>query len=358
MNNFESIVLLLIGGQGILLSLGLISSVIKKHYSNFFLGLITMVFTLEVLNAWGMEVGYHSSGDAVPFWTLGSYLILAPAILLFIRANINPEEKLRPWHFLLFFPASIEILAEIFTFYSNRLSGTDYHLIQNSTWFAFTEVLPIISMLAVLGICWRKLLMLFRSTGVPATAKHLTNSVKFVSFLVLFSLLTLLWIFQGIIGYQVFSLIEVILSAFLFLLGYVGYFSPFFFDVPQIERARTFKEEYSRYNDADELARLGALFDDEKVYVKPRLTLDELAQQLNLPARYLSGLINSYHESDFRNFVNSYRVREAIKRIQDPRENHKTLLAIAMESGFSSKSSFNQIFKAHTGQTPSDFLVK
>ena len=166
------------------------------------------------------------------------------------------------------------------------------------------------------------------------------------------------WFIQGIIGFQVFTIIEIILSTFLFILGFVGYFHPSFFTIPQFLKGKISKEEFSQYDDKKELARLAALFENEKIHKRPRLSLNELSRELNLPTRYLSGLIHSYHNTDFRNFVNSYRVNEVIARIRDPHESHKTLLAIAMESGFSSKSSFNQIFKAFTGQTPSNYLEK
>lgn len=358
MKSFEQVVLLVVSGQGLLLSLALLTSVIKKKYSSFFLGLITLVISLEILNAWGMQVGYHGTKNPFPFWSLGSYLIVPPALLLFTRANTLPKFQLRPWHFLLFLPAAIEVVAEFSIFYANRLAGTDYHLIQNPFWFAFTELLPVAAMGAVLVMYWKSLQSIGRQLRELAIQKSFLHMLKLYSFFILFSLLTVLWFMQGMAGVQVFPAIKVILVGFLFVLGYVGYFHPAFFDTPQLLKGRITKEEFPRYDDSKELARLLTLFENSKVYTRPRLSLDELARELNLPPRYLSALINSYHATDFRNFVNSYRVKEVIARIRDPKESHKTLLAIAMEAGFSSKSSFNQIFKAVTGQTPSNYLIK
>ncbi|HDR67474.1 MAG TPA: helix-turn-helix domain-containing protein, partial [Bacteroidaceae bacterium] len=55
---------------------------------------------------------------------------------------------------------------------------------------------------------------------------------------------------------------------------------------------------------------------------------------------------------------NDYRVEEVKKRLQDPKFKHLTILAIAYESGFNSKSSFNTIFKERTGLTPSDYVQR
>jgi AraC-like DNA-binding protein len=44
--------------------------------------------------------------------------------------------------------------------------------------------------------------------------------------------------------------------------------------------------------------------------------------------------------------------------MKDPQVQHKTLVALAMEAGFNSKSTFNQVFKMQTGMTPSEYLKK
>jgi AraC-like DNA-binding protein len=330
---------------------------LKRTIQTFFLGLISIVITLELLNAWGMEAGYHNSTKPFPFWLLGSYLILPPALLLFAKANMMPKFQLKPWFILLFVPAFIEITVEFYVFYSNKFSDTSFHLMQNTFWFTFTEVLPIMAMAVVLVLYYKNLRSVTIFLKELATKVSFFHIAKLYSFFALFSLITGLWFVQGIIGFQVFNVIALMLSGFVFTLGFIGYFNPSFFAIPAFLN-RTTKEEFYQYDDRKELARLAALFENKKIYTRPRLSLDELARELNLPTRYLSGLINSHYHADFRNFVNSYRVNEVIARIQDPKESHKTLLAIALESGFSSKSSFNQIFKTFTGQTPSNYLVK
>jgi len=358
MGNLEQVILLLVSSQGILLSVALISSVIKKNYSNLFLGLITLIISLEILNTWGMKVGYHSSANPFPFWILSSYLVMPPALLLFVKINTQPTFHLKPQAFFLFVPAIIEITSEFFTFYSNKLVGTNYHLIKNPYWFAFTEILPVFAMVAVLLIYWIGLKSLVVQTNELSIKKSLLHSSKLYGLFIVFTLLTIFWFIQGILGFQVFFIIEIILTSFLFILGYIGYFHPAFFDIPKFLKNHISKEEFLQYDDKKELPRLASLFENEKIYTKPRLTLEAVAGTLNLPPRYISGLISSYHNTDFRNFVNSYRVNEVIGRIKDPKYGHLSLFGIAMDSGFNSKSSFNQIFKTFTGQKPSDYLKK
>lgn len=92
-----------------------------------------------------------------------------------------------------------------------------------------------------------------------------------------------------------------------------------------------------------------------KPYLEPELTLYRLANQLSLPAYQLSQYINQYSGSNFFDFVNQYRTEEVKRRIKAGEAQHKTLLAIALDSGFNSKAAFNRAFKKFTGVTPSDY---
>ncbi len=358
MENFEQIILLLISGQGILLSFALITTIFKKNYSSFFLGLITAVITLEILNTWAIRTGYHSLENPFPFWSFGSYLIIPPALWLFMKVNTQPTFQLKPKSFILFVPAIVEIVVELFSFYSNKILGTNYHLIDNAFWYILTEITPIIAVVIVLIVFIKELASLTIKLKKLAVKNIILQFLKLYVFFIVFSFLTLFWVLQAIFHFQVFMVIEIILLVFIFVLGYIGYFRPTFFDIPKILKPEIIKENYPQYDDEKELKELKSLFEDEKIYTKQKLSLKDVAIQLNLPERYISGLINSYHNTSFSTYVNSYRVEDIIKRIKDPKEKHKTLLGIAMESGFNSKSSFNQIFKTTTGKNPSDFLKK
>ena len=77
---------------------------------------------------------------------------------------------------------------------------------------------------------------------------------------------------------------------------------------------------------------------------------------LGVLPNHLSQIINQYEEKNFYDFVNSYRVEEFITLAKKDIDKNFNLLGLAYESGFNSKSSFNQVFKKITGKTPSEFL--
>lgn len=99
-------------------------------------------------------------------------------------------------------------------------------------------------------------------------------------------------------------------------------------------------------------ARLLTLMAEERPWLEPELTLAELAQRLRLHPAQLSRLINLGCGQSFSDFVNRYRVQEAQRKLADPRFAHYSLVGVALESGFNSKSTFNRVFKKLTGQVP------
>lgn len=90
-------------------------------------------------------------------------------------------------------------------------------------------------------------------------------------------------------------------------------------------------------------------------YLDPSLTIQELANQINMPARDLSVLINHHMDQHFFDFVNEYRIQKAMNILKNPSKKDLTILEILYEVGFNSKSSFNTSFKKYTQKTPTAY---
>ena len=91
---------------------------------------------------------------------------------------------------------------------------------------------------------------------------------------------------------------------------------------------------------------------ENRYYKDPELSLYVLAEKLGISPHELSRIINMVLKKSFTDFINEYRVREVIAKMQDSTYDHITLLGIAYESGFSSKATFNRTFKQITGESP------
>ncbi|UOQ51543.1 helix-turn-helix domain-containing protein [Hymenobacter cellulosivorans] len=101
--------------------------------------------------------------------------------------------------------------------------------------------------------------------------------------------------------------------------------------------------------------RLRAHMVQAEPYLNPDLTVQDLARQLQLPARELSVLINHHLDQHFFDFVNEYRINKAKHLLKDPSQGKLTVLEILYAVGFNSKSSFNTSFKKQTGLTPTQY---
>ncbi len=102
--------------------------------------------------------------------------------------------------------------------------------------------------------------------------------------------------------------------------------------------------------------RLIRYMNNEKPYLNPELSLPELADSLATSRNQLSGVINRFHEVNFYEFVNHYRVEEVKRLMQDERNKNYKLISLAYDAGFNSKASFFRIFKQLTKMTPAEYL--
>jgi AraC-like DNA-binding protein len=93
----------------------------------------------------------------------------------------------------------------------------------------------------------------------------------------------------------------------------------------------------------------------DKMYLNNKLSIHEVSKKLNIPRQYISEVLNVHMNTSFQDYVNKYRVDEFVNRLQNVQNEHLTLLGIANDVGFNSKSSFNATFKKFKGLTPSQF---
>ncbi|MBL1214978.1 MAG: helix-turn-helix transcriptional regulator [Ignavibacteriae bacterium] len=103
--------------------------------------------------------------------------------------------------------------------------------------------------------------------------------------------------------------------------------------------------------------RINEFMKNEKPYLSPGLTLNELAELIEIQPKYLSQIINESFKLNFFDFINSYRIDEAKSKLEQMNGNngHKTILELLYEVGFNSKSAFNRAFKKQLGLTPTEF---
>ncbi|MEM1220668.1 MAG: helix-turn-helix domain-containing protein, partial [Bacteroidota bacterium] len=102
--------------------------------------------------------------------------------------------------------------------------------------------------------------------------------------------------------------------------------------------------------------KINDLFEAEKLHQNPSLTLTDLATLLNTNRSIVSKAINQEFQMNFNDFVNEKRAAAVIQKLRAGEHAQNTLLGIALDCGFNSKTTFNRAFKKHTMLTPQQFI--
>lgn len=97
---------------------------------------------------------------------------------------------------------------------------------------------------------------------------------------------------------------------------------------------------------------------EQKPYLQPEITLNELSRQMNVMPEYLSGILNRQLNIRFFDFINQFRVEAFKDACQAPENANYSIIALAYDCGFNSKATFNRVFKNMTGTTPSEYQKK
>ena len=103
-------------------------------------------------------------------------------------------------------------------------------------------------------------------------------------------------------------------------------------------------------------AKTEVLFEQQQIFTNPDFNLDILKKEYDLSKRKISEMIKEIYGQSFTEFVNHYRVNYVLSALKSGEHHSVTLLAIAFDAGFSSKSTFYRSFKQITKYTPTEYL--
>ncbi len=313
-------------------------------------------------------------------WPLS--MALGPLFYFYIRAMIDRTFRIRPVHLLLFSTALLSFLDNLGIY---MLSGQEKELIIKARIFGEAVLpdgnsLPASSMLSVPGIQIQ--MMIYITISIRRILKyrkallqsHSSLENKSLNWLLLMSVLMipnyLVNFFGVVLTVAGFIKIPWKDTAFIPVVGFtvilyiIGYKS-----LKQNESALT--EADSRLSSKSVKYRKAGLNDDkvdslfnqtcskmeeEKLFMDPDLTIEALAEKLNVSKHHLSQAINIKTGSNFYLFVNSYRIRAAIEMLKTSSGDQTNILSIAFKSGFDSKSAFYSAFKKIMGTAPGEYL--
>jgi AraC-like DNA-binding protein len=293
-----------------------------------------------------------------------------PLLLLYVKFMTKPDRRFN-WLALLHFIPFI-------VFFSISVIFRTQHLVRDLRGFFKPD--EFISLRIIYGTCFFLSITGYSTLAFIEIKRHQDNLKDLVSYTS--GIITLNWLKILSISFYVAYFIFFILGGlnmignyipfdpYFVIFGFIALFS-FAFSFYSIKQPEIFgivvhangenRKETEKYvksglkeNQADDyLLRLITFVESNKPYLDRDLTIHELSNMTGIPRHHITQVLNEKHKRNFFTFINEYRVKEVISRFSDPRFNHYTILAIAYDSGFNSKTAFNSIFKIITGLTPS-----
>jgi AraC-like DNA-binding protein len=363
--NLLSVLNLLGAAQGLLLALALVTVGRGNRFANRILAALILTISIFITGAVLRTTGYVFAFPHLA-WAHDPFPFLAgPLLFLYLRALTSGKRALARLDALHFIPAALcALYLAPFYFQSAEaklaILQSEYTQPTMGQWYYVRSSLIVAHFLAYLVVV---IVMLWRYTRRVKRGDATTNRAALAQVRFLVAACLVIWIAAALRfaldqTARTNLLVPLLISAVVYGLGYMAMRQPEAraaekeetTPAPKYERSTLTPERAERY-----MKKLLQVMETERPYTDGELNLQKLAARLSIPAQHLSQIVNERLKQSFTDFINAYRVEEAKRKLLDPGLSHYSVLAIAEDVGFNSKSSFNAVFKKHAGMTPTEF---
>ena len=357
---------------GIVIGLFFASAVlgIKKGKNEVRLSLAALILciTFVAIPPFLQMTGFYEAFPHLMGTFLRFYFALGPLLFLYVQSITTPDFKFKKGHLLRFIPLLLNIVFWM-PFFLKSAEQKLYLYSQSSIYSPLVDLIryganfvhPLIYLIVTYMHLKKHSQIAQKSLSDVEKIK-----LKWMKYLVWgLASLVVMYFVENIFCYfnrpslieNTKRLIHIWNPLLLVFLGYKGLTqTEMFADDEKKRGSRKFKFfDLSQESTVSYLQKLQSLMEEEKPYLKSDLSLGDLADQLDFSPRLLSQLINDELHQNFYAFVSRYRINEAKSLLMDEDSQKYTILSIAFDSGFNSKSSFNSVFKQHTKMTPSQY---
>jgi len=318
--------------------------------------MVVVIFsTIELLDSY-----YPSAMNG--FWVLPFVCskLFTSIILYFYTASISHKKYVIPYTQVVI-PLVIGIAFSIWYFYSDN--SYSFEIFTNSLYGTVLSAINLIFWIIYLPLSYKTIR---RAKNEKNISTHYLSLLNILLSIIVVSLsLEILddvndW-FSFLPDIELFDIVDLLFLGMIYFISYKALSQPqMFHDVekfqPKIEPAERYAgSKLSDVRLKDIQHSLEQIMLNEKLYLKGDLSLQELSDKLQVSRQYLTQVINEKMNCNFNDYINTFRVEEFKKRAHSDTAKQYTILALALDSGFNSKTTFNTIFKKHTGLTPSQF---
>jgi AraC-like DNA-binding protein len=299
----------------------------------------------------------------------GLILLMGPLLLFYARALVNQNSRLNVRNLLHFLPYLLFLAFSFPVFllrYKQKIQFIEYFTRGNLALRTVDYVIFSIQILILaLYIVFTTLFVLkngsfLREIKIDQDRKLLQRWLRILISALSGYLILVLFLLFYVVSIRKFSLqanYTYTLASSLIIFILVG----FTLLHPKIALGEIFKKHKKQILNGDTtemIQKLVYLMEKEKVFTQSEIKINEVAKMIHINPYLLSRLINEKFGRNFPDFINYYRVEEFKQRLIDPQSARLSMLGLAYDVGFNSKTSFNTIFKKFTGVTPSEYKGK
>lgn len=357
-------------GQAILLSVLLFR---KKEniLSNRFLAIVFLLCSIELISGVYYLGDYYKNYPIFIGLTNGFAYLFGPLLYFYIYF-IEPDNKLNPQKFLIHFIPFI--IAYLFYLIPILGASTDDKFQFIQVQFAFNTQTKILGTFAPFHASIYIFFLLVEVKKIIKSIKYNYSTLEFINLywlkyffyglLMQAIIIILLHIFETSFDFDIKYIMLFSIAIFMILAGYISLRQPDVksFLVEPIASTNSKKEYKNPTIKKDQvdllITKLKSVLENDKLYLNPKLSLKDLSDKTDISTHNLTEIINTQLNKSFYELINSYRVNEVKRLISIDKQKTYSLLALAYEAGFSSKTSFNTIFKKTVNMTPSEYRSK
>lgn len=294
-----------------------------------------------------------------------SYLLDAPLLYLYSRACLNKDFKLYWPHLLHVIPAVLFIGFLTITFYSLPLE-TKTELIKNYTFADFNFVTAeLVAKSVRLGyMLWLAVLIKqYFAQQQPSFVMPVWVSplIQVYAGIVAWEWwLGCIKVYHSIWGLDYYDVVEIIGLTDYYLIFALTNVAIYLMvtHMAKTEAQKRRQQSQKEPINMDYVDKLEQAMEQDKLFLNPNLSFERLAEKLDIPVKDLSTTINRHYQVNFYEYINHYRIQEAKRMLEDPKQSHRSITDIFYDAGFNSKSVYNTLFKKKFNMTPSQFRKK
>lgn len=363
--NFNIYNCLIIAGiiQGIVFFLIVLFSRKYKDNSTIALGFLVLSYALGNLQYILADVGLLSLISMYIYIYLPLASLIPAIIFFYTNLFLYPSREIGFKLKLVFLPFVFFLLITMIFRTIFVFSDIQTGIFESYSFFIhFVEIFSIAFTLILLTILISKVRIFKKHQNSFSTNKINTNVSWLEYTLYTMFFFTLVWaylIYENLYiknGETSFYLLWVAIATTIYWLGHAGIYK--YGIIEERKKLRQYSANIKRNNfkkegtGSEHIIRLENLLVNQKFFLDPNLTLDNVAKKLNISPAHLSRIVKRDINTSFGDYINKLRVNEAKEYLKNPEFSRYTITAIGLEAGFNSKSAFYDVFKKQTGQTP------